>query len=305
MVKGHLCVGRCQAYKQSKPPNKSRYSVGQVQCLICNVWLDYRGCHLKNGSKAKSDSLGMFCNCCNFRVRTKPRNTEYKNQLSNFSTSDDFSFEDLYVSKIAAGYIKKIIFLFPQNLSELDIDELENDIPESTTRFITQNFGISIKKFLEFLTDFETLNHFSIMSYFEILKRRGTDVPTKEIFLESFEIEESVIDDFFKSWEHFVEMMGYDPFYRNQSSNDKFDSRNSNEYEEPNALTMNKDSTELGTLQSSNVDPKELLKEYLLQKQLQIGIVDDEINSQVDLLEAYLKIHSKLNPRYSLEKFLS
>ena len=49
------------------------------RCQTCDVWLDYHGCHLKDQSPATPDrNIGWFCNCCNYRVRRRPRNKKYK-----------------------------------------------------------------------------------------------------------------------------------------------------------------------------------------------------------------------------------
>ena len=65
----------------TKPAGAGRYESGQGRCQTCDVWLDYRGCHIKDGSPARIGSAGWFCNCCNFRVRRTPRNKKYKEKL--------------------------------------------------------------------------------------------------------------------------------------------------------------------------------------------------------------------------------
>ncbi len=66
-----------------KPHKIGRYESGQAHCQICNTWIDHHGCHMKNGNPAQKDSLGWFCNCCNYRVRQKPRNKLYKEKLND------------------------------------------------------------------------------------------------------------------------------------------------------------------------------------------------------------------------------
>ena len=66
-----------------------RYAAGQVHCQTCDIWMDYRGCNLKGGSPAKKDSEGLFCNCCNYRVRANPRNRIYKEKLRGDSKNED------------------------------------------------------------------------------------------------------------------------------------------------------------------------------------------------------------------------
>ena len=75
------CKEICKKFKVKKPTSGSRYGTGQGRCQTCDVWIDYRGAHMKDGSPAAIDSVGWFCDCCNFRIRQKPRNKVYKEKL--------------------------------------------------------------------------------------------------------------------------------------------------------------------------------------------------------------------------------
>lgn len=75
------CKGICKGYRVKKPASGGRYEAGQGRCQVCDVWMSYHGAHLKDGSPAKAGSTGWFCNCCNFRIRQKPRSKTYKERL--------------------------------------------------------------------------------------------------------------------------------------------------------------------------------------------------------------------------------
>ena len=75
------CKEICKKHIVKKPTSGSRYGSGQGRCQICDVWIDYRGAHTKDGSPATKDSMGWFCNCCNYRIRQKPRNKVFKEKL--------------------------------------------------------------------------------------------------------------------------------------------------------------------------------------------------------------------------------
>ncbi|MGY5147884.1 MAG: hypothetical protein ACW9W4_07795 [Candidatus Nitrosopumilus sp. bin_7KS] len=81
-VQKRICKNICKKFIVKKPTSGSRYGVGQGRCQTCEVWIDYRGAHIKDGSKASKDTLSWFCNCCNYRIRQKPRNKVYKEKLS-------------------------------------------------------------------------------------------------------------------------------------------------------------------------------------------------------------------------------
>jgi len=60
------CKGVCDRYKAKKPVGKGRYQAGQVRCQVCEIFMY---------------SKGLTCPCCGYKIRTKPRNLKYKDQL--------------------------------------------------------------------------------------------------------------------------------------------------------------------------------------------------------------------------------
>ncbi len=65
---GSGCKGICTRYKAQKPVGAGRYSSGQKRCQICEIFM-------------KTDEL--WCPCCGYRLRSKPRNRKYKERLRN------------------------------------------------------------------------------------------------------------------------------------------------------------------------------------------------------------------------------
>ncbi len=76
-----ICKGKCVNYKAKRPKEGSRYAVGQVRCQICEIYLIPQG--------VKDNRV---CKCCNFKVRTKPRNSlikeRYKEKISEQQKSE-------------------------------------------------------------------------------------------------------------------------------------------------------------------------------------------------------------------------
>ena len=60
------CKGICTRYKAQKPVGTGRYASGQRRCQICEIFIK---------------SEGLWCPCCGYRLRTKPRNLKYKAKL--------------------------------------------------------------------------------------------------------------------------------------------------------------------------------------------------------------------------------
>ena len=68
------CKGICKQYKAIKPLLIGRYAENQVRCQICEIFMTQSGVELRNGKQ--------FCRCCHYRVRTKPRNSFYKEKFN-------------------------------------------------------------------------------------------------------------------------------------------------------------------------------------------------------------------------------
>jgi rRNA maturation endonuclease Nob1 len=62
-----VCKGICTKYKAIKPMTGSRYGNGQKRCQICEIFMDV--------------GADLFCPCCGYRLRTKPRNGKDKESL--------------------------------------------------------------------------------------------------------------------------------------------------------------------------------------------------------------------------------
>jgi hypothetical protein len=63
-----VCKGTCVRHKalKPKPLGTGRYSVGQKRCQVCELFLRWDG---------------FWCPCCGYRLRTRPRNKKFKNEL--------------------------------------------------------------------------------------------------------------------------------------------------------------------------------------------------------------------------------
>ncbi len=57
------CKGICERYKAKKPVALGRYTSGQKRCQICEIFIKWEG---------------LWCPCCGYRLRTRPRNLKYK-----------------------------------------------------------------------------------------------------------------------------------------------------------------------------------------------------------------------------------
>ena len=79
------CKGICVRYKAQKPVGTGRYASGQRRCQICEIFIKWEG---------------LWCPCCGYRLRTKPRNLKYKAKLRARVEAD--SAEETETNSIAA-----------------------------------------------------------------------------------------------------------------------------------------------------------------------------------------------------------
>ena len=60
------CKGICIRHKAQKPVGSGRYVIGQKRCQVCEIFIKWGG---------------LWCPCCGYRLRTRPRNLKYKAKL--------------------------------------------------------------------------------------------------------------------------------------------------------------------------------------------------------------------------------
>jgi hypothetical protein len=58
-----------------KPVGSGRYSTGQKRCQVCEIFLKWDG---------------LWCPCCGYRLRTRPRNLKYKAKLRTRKKIDEY-----------------------------------------------------------------------------------------------------------------------------------------------------------------------------------------------------------------------
>lgn len=66
------CNQICKKYKATGSPAQGRYSSGQKRCQNCEIYIIWHG--------HADDPQGLLCPCCKVRLRTKPRNKNYKDK---------------------------------------------------------------------------------------------------------------------------------------------------------------------------------------------------------------------------------
>jgi hypothetical protein len=60
------CKGICIRHKAPRPTIGTRYSTGQKRCQICEIFIKWDG---------------LWCPCCSYRLRMRPRNLKSESKL--------------------------------------------------------------------------------------------------------------------------------------------------------------------------------------------------------------------------------
>ena len=115
-----VCKEICTQYKAQRPKDGNRYANGQVRCQICEIYMTKEGCKDSQGNQATEDTTDLRCKCCNYKVRSKPRGSLYKEKFHQ---------------KMAEQSEKE------SDTSPMDIEELKNFItvdakPQSNYQFV-------------------------------------------------------------------------------------------------------------------------------------------------------------------------
>jgi len=221
MATKRICKGACVKFKVKKPSRGGRYETGQARCQTCDVWLDYRGGHLKDGSPAEADSPGWFCNCCNYRVRKNPRNIEFKAKMRAKPTPESDS-EDVPENEVDLSYFNKRRAHMLRRLAESIVAQDRHDIDAVVARLSKSNsiadevekeFDVSLKDVINAACS-KSSNKASLIVEFESVRHRLGTVPTKQDMQDHSVFDTEEYESEFGSWEHFLERLGYDPWYR-------------------------------------------------------------------------------------------
>jgi hypothetical protein len=61
-----VCREICSHYKAIRPSTGMRYLIGQKRCQVCQIFINWQE---------------LWCPCCGYRLRTKPRNKKYQYNL--------------------------------------------------------------------------------------------------------------------------------------------------------------------------------------------------------------------------------
>lgn len=141
MTRPGSCPGKCKEQLGKLTFPNGRWSDGLSRCTNCEVWLDWRFCHLPKNKKANSESKGMRCNCCNTQVRQRPRSKRSKeinqatenHKIQNLTNEEKIKLE-LNKLKSELGKNKRTQNWDIETSEEIPIIETSGEIPIIDTK---------------------------------------------------------------------------------------------------------------------------------------------------------------------------
>jgi|SRR6266487_4548787 len=86
-----VCKGICVRHKAMKPIGTGRYSIGQKRCQVCEIFIRWNG---------------LWCPCCGYRLRTRPRNSKFKAELRASNEIDKDKLSVIYQQQPMQGHQK-------------------------------------------------------------------------------------------------------------------------------------------------------------------------------------------------------
>jgi len=199
-TKGGVCKRICNQFKAKRPSNGKRYDSGQARCQICEQWIDYHGAHMKNNIPATEFSVGWYCNCCNYRVRQKPRNKVYKEKLADDVAAKKVIFESLNQNPCSKCGIKptadNIESIFGMRVSggksirqsycrECRNSHTKNENEKKNRERITQK---EIEGFVNFKNLINPQPYTSVLQKFVVLANQFPNESIKDIFEKRYSI---------------------------------------------------------------------------------------------------------------------
>lgn len=158
-----LCKNKCLAFKATKPVNGARYASGQVRCQTCEIFLTPEGV---------KDNL--HCKCCNFRVRSRPRNSAYKERyFENIKNADSEknNIDSNHVQKNNSDTQDENWWLEESSKKRLEVEESQSEKKESPIYEPVDESKKTYYEFKEFLeSEIKLQSNYQLVMLKELLE---------------------------------------------------------------------------------------------------------------------------------------
>jgi|APSaa5957512535_1039671.scaffolds.fasta_scaffold03848_7 hypothetical protein len=223
---------------------------------------------------------------------------------------ENISEEDIDISKGQARILKIIAQLIPTDKELCDstlLKALHNN--PDMIHFIKENWG-DVDHFTNLALYSTKSNQISQILNFLNLKNKIGRVPTKQDMKELSKIDLSAYEEEFTAWENFLDLLGFDPWYRNNNLDiktkihrirKKQNKTNLDNNEYPSIFS--KDDTINETVKKIN-QLRIKIKEKYKQKDLEENYADYSYVEMFELLEKYIEIMPNKSKYHNIRDLL-
>jgi hypothetical protein len=217
--------------------------------------------------------------------------------------------EDIDISRGQAEFLKSLMKFI--RIGELTAIKLRQLLHKSSDMkyFVNENWGDE-EHFINLALDEKNSNQISQILYFLNIKNKIERVPTKQDMKELSVIDISEYEKKFRAWENFLDLLGFDPWYRNNDSEIKTKIRRigkkQNKIESDNntySSVFSKDDTIYETVKKIN-ELRIKIKEKYEKKDLEENYADYSYVEMFELLEKYVEIMPNKSKYYNIKDLL-
>ena len=235
------------------------------------------------------------------QICTECQDAYVPDKNSKFKTTDmeNVAAEDIDISKGQAEFLKSLMkYIRIGELAPMKLRHLFNK-SNHMKYFVNENWGDE-EHFISLALDEKNSNQISQILYFLNVKNKIERVPTKQDMNELSVIDIGEYEKKFKTWENFLDLLGFDPWYKNNDSDitkklkniRKTKAKNSRtddyEEQEKSSLFLKNDTLE-ETIKKIN-ELRTTIKENFKKKDSEENYADYSYAEMFDLLEKYIEI---------------
>jgi len=161
--------------------------------------------------------------CQGTHVPDNNSNANPKNSTKFYSNTVDtgnVAAEDIDISKGQAEFLKSLMkYIRIGELTPIKLRQVMNRNID-TKYFVNENWGDE-EHFISLALDEKNSNQISQILYFLNIKNKIERVPTKQDMKALSVIDIGKYEKKFKAWENFLDLLGFDPWYKNNKPNFK------------------------------------------------------------------------------------
>jgi hypothetical protein len=248
--------------------------------------------------------------CQDTYVQDKNSNANPKNSTDFYNKTVDMenvSAEDIDISRGQAEFLKSLMkYIRIGELTPMKLRQVMNRNID-TKYFVNENWGDE-EHFISLALDEKNSNQISQILYFLNVKNKIERVPTKQDMKELSVIDISEYEKKFKEWENFLDLLGFDPWYKNNKPNfKKYTSTNIQIEDDLKEKVHSKIFLKKDTLEETIEKIDELriaIKENFKKKDSEENYADYSYVEMFDLLEKYIEIMPNKSKKYDIKDLL-